>query len=160
MFPGIYSKPTFCPVFPLAPSMTIKSWLHARVHFRTFSFFLLSFWCWGPEGSRSKGQSLLKSQLKLSLCEGHLLPELSGFSAHQSIFAVELAAPCQGSLPQIELLEGPAGFLQAFRHLFTFHLASLPLPQKGIFGAPSVLLTAGTLGALQGDAFGAAGSLA
>lgn len=38
-----------------------------------------------------------------------MLPERSHVSAHRSIFAGGLAAPCQGSLPQIELLEGPAG---------------------------------------------------
>lgn len=74
--------------------------------------------------------------LKLSSsAEGHWLPELSRFSAPRSIFTVELAAPCQGFLPQIELLERPTGFLGAFRHLFTFRLASLPQPQKGISGA-------------------------
>lgn len=68
-----------------------------------------------------------------------------------SIFAGEQAALCQGSLPQIELLEGPAGFLWAFRHLFTFRLASLPNAQKEIFGISSVsLLLSAPLDALWG----------
>jgi hypothetical protein len=95
-----------------------------------FSCFSPSFWFWGTTGSSEKGQKLLECQLKLSFVEGHLLPELSYFSAHWSIFAVELAAPCQGFLPQIELLEGPlvsSGLSDTSLH---FIWIPLPIPKR------------------------------
>lgn len=72
----------------------VKPWPFARIHFEmSISGSLLGGFR-GLEGSRAEGQSPPGSPPKLlSSAEGRLLPKLSHFSAHRSIFAVGLAAP-------------------------------------------------------------------
>jgi hypothetical protein len=77
----------------------------------------------GTEQNEAEGEKLFPA-------EERLLPELSCFSAHWSIFAVELAAPCQGFSPQIEVLEGPASFLQPSDTSSHFIWFILPIPKR------------------------------
>lgn len=156
-FPGADLKPSFLPCVCIGPTGDGGALVTGKTAFECLAFLALAPQCWGPEGGRGAGPSLPKAPLKLR-AEGHLLPEWSHFSASRSIFAAGPAAPCQSFFPQIELLEGLPGFLSAFRHLFTFHLASLPWLQKGIFAVSSVLM-AGPLETLRGDASGVVASL-
>lgn len=83
---------------------------------------------------------LLKSQLKLSLCGGTFASRTELFLSTSVYFCRRAGCPTPRFLTTNRTLEGPTGFLRAFRHLFAFHLASLPQPQKGTFGAPSLRL--------------------
>lgn len=106
--------------------------IYAHVH--TYHIHVNAYLSLLPLGARRKQRGGEELQLRLFPAQEHSLPELSCFSAHWSIFAVELVAPCQGFLPQIEFWKGLplSSSLQTPLHISS-DLSPTPFPKGNIW---------------------------
>lgn len=127
--------------------------VYSRVRFRMSSFSLaFSFWCWGPEGSRSQGAELLKSQLRLPLCGGVSDSRIEPFLGTLLYFCSRAGCP----MPRLLTTNRTSGRAYWFPPGFQtpLHISfGIPSPaSKGNTWSPFCFaVTAGPSEALQGE---------
>lgn len=133
--------------------------LYSGVHFRTYSFSLLSFWCWGPEESRSGGQSFPVPAP--ALCGGTFASRIEPFLGTSVYFCSRAGCPMPRFLTTNRTSGRAYWFPPGFQTPLHISLGFPSPASKGNIWSPFCFaVTAGTSEALQGDSFGAAMPLA